>query len=464
MAAGEMSETFVAFDVLDVRFPTSERLDGSDALNPDPDYSLAYVVVGTTAGSRGYGFVFTIGRGTEVEVAAIRAVEHLVVGLDVDAVLADMGAFSRRLVHDSHLRWLGPEKGAVHMAIGAVLNAVWDLYARRAGKPLWKLLADMEPEELVSLVDFRHLTDALRPSEALQILTAARAGREAREAELLAHGYPAYTTSAGWLGYSDDKVRALVRESLRAGFTHLKLKVGKDLEDDIRRVAMVRELVGPRIALSVDANQSWSVEQSVEAIARLAEFDPQWVEEPTSPDDVLGHIRIARAVAPIRIATGEHVANRVIFKQLLASRAISVCQIDACRVAGVNENLAILLLAAKFGVPVCPHAGGVGLCEVVQHLAMFDFVAVSGSLGGRWIEYVDHLHEHFTVPARVSHGRYLAPRAPGSGAELRPGSIAQYRRSGTLEGQPATVAAGHRGTTDPLPSRDRVVASVADDE
>jgi L-fuconate dehydratase len=431
-----LSETFTAFEVLDVRFPTSLQLDGSDALNPDPDYSMAYVAVETSAGGRGYGFVFTIGRGTEIEVAAIRAVERLVAGLDVDAVLADMGGFSRRLIHDSHLRWLGPEKGAVHMAIGAVINAVWDLAARRAEKPLWKLLADMEPEEIVALIDFRHLTDVLTPAEALEILRAARSGRGEREAQLLGSGFPAYTTSAGWLGYSDDKVQRLVREALDEGFLHLKLKVGRDLDDDARRVAMVRDLVGPGIALSVDANQSWDVNEAIVAIRRLAQFDPYWVEEPTSPDDVLGHIKIANAVSPVRIATGEHVANRVIFKQLLAAGAISVCQIDACRVAGVNENIAVLLMAAKFGIPICPHAGGAGLCELVQHLAMFDFVAVGGTLDGRWIEYVDHLHEHFTAPVRVERGNYLAPLAPGSGAELRTEAIAQYR---FVEDQPARL-------------------------
>ena len=422
-----MSDSFAPFDVLDVRFPTSTRLDGSDALNRDPDYSMAYVVVHTSTGERGFGFVFTIGRGTEIEVAAIRAVEQLVVGLEVDAVLADMGEFARRLVHESQLRWLGPEKGAVHMAIGAVINAVWDLYARREGKPLWKLLADLTPEEIVSLVDFRHLSDVLTPAEALSIVEVAQAGRATREAELLERGFPAYTTSVGWLGYSDEKVRQRVDEALRDGFDHLKLKVGLDLDDDVRRVAMVRGLIGSDVALSVDANQSWDVDDAVSAIRRLAPFNPYWVEEPTSPDDVLGHLAISSQVNPVRIATGEHVANRVIFKQLLATGAISVCQIDACRVAGVNENIAVLLIAAKFGVPVCPHAGGVGLCELVQHLAMFDFVAVSGSLDGRWIEYVDHLHEHFVEPVQMERGHYLAPAAPGSGTELRPEAVATYR-------------------------------------
>jgi L-fuconate dehydratase len=434
--SNRVAETFAAFEVHDVRFTTSARLDGSDALNPDPDYSMAYVAVVTSEGQAGYGFVFTIGRGTEIEVSAIRAVEALVLGLEVDAVIADMGGFARRLLHDSHLRWLGPEKGAVHMAIGAVINAVWDLYARRVGKPLWKLLADMTPEQLVSLVDFRHITDVLTPDEALEILRTAQNGRAEREARLLRDGYPAYTTSAGWLGYSDEKVMRLVRAAVANGFTHVKLKVGGDIDDDARRVGMVRELVGDDIAVSVDANQRWDIGDAIKAIMRLAPFGLHWVEEPTSPDDVLGHIAISNAVAPVRIATGEHVANRVIFKQLLSSGAISVCQIDACRVAGVNENVAVLLLAAKCGVPVCPHAGGVGLCEVVQHLAMFDFVAVSGSLQGRWIEYVDHLHQHFVEPVQVAGGRYSVPVAPGSGAELRADALATHRFSGDSIGAP----------------------------
>ncbi|MGH2908571.1 MAG: enolase C-terminal domain-like protein, partial [Solirubrobacteraceae bacterium] len=394
-------EVFTRFELADLRFPTSARLDGSDAMNPDPDYSLAYVTVHTSAGNEGHGFVFTIGRGTEVAVAAIRAVEQLVAGRSVPEALDDMGSFSRRLVRDSQLRWLGPESGVVHMAIGAVVNAVWDLAARRAGKPLWKLLADMSPEELVALVDFRHISDALTPEEALGLLTDARAGREQRELALLRDGLPAYTTSAGWLGYSDEKVARLIGEALDDGFGHVKLKVGADIADDVRRVAMVRELIGPDVLLSVDANQRWEVAEAIENINRLAAHGVYWAEEPVSAGDVLGHRAVAEAVAPVRVATGEHVANRVVFKQLLASGAISVCQIDACRVAGVNENLAIMLLAAKYGVPVCPHAGGVGLCEVVQHLPMFDYVALSGEHGGRWIEFVDHLHEHFTDPVTV---------------------------------------------------------------
>jgi L-fuconate dehydratase len=422
-----VTELITHFDVTDVRFPTSRWLAGSDAMNPDPDYSVAYVVVHTDGGQEGHGFAFTIGRGTEVEVAGIRAVEPLVVGLDVDEVLGDLGAFSRRLVGDSPLRWLGPEKGVIHMAIGAVVNAMWDMLATRENKPLWKLLADMTPQQLVDLVDFRYLTDALTPAEALDLLGRAREGAAERERILLADGYPAYTTSAGWLGYSDEKVALLCKEAVEDGFDHLKLKVGGDIEDDVRRCELVRGLVGESVRLSIDANQRWGIDEAIANVARLAPYNLWWVEEPTSPDDVLGHATIAKAIAPIRVAAGEHVANRVMFKQLLAGGGIDVCQIDACRVGGVNENVAILLLAAKFGVAVCPHAGGVGLCEVVRHLAMFDYVAVSGSTTDRWIEYVDHLHEHFADPVRMARGRYLAPQQPGTSARMLPGSIDDYR-------------------------------------
>jgi L-fuconate dehydratase len=416
----------IGLDVADVRFPTSIERAGSDAMNRDPDYSAAYVVVRTDGDLAGYALAFTIGRGNDVQAAAIRALEPLVVGLSVDEVLADLGGFSRLLVWDSPLRWLGPEKGVMHMAIGAVVNAVWDLYARREGKPLWKLLADLSPRQLVDLVDFRYLSDVLEPAEALDILERARAGADSRERRLLSEGYPAYTTSAGWLGYPDDQVAVLAKEAITAGFDHLKLKVGADIDDDVRRCRLVRDIVGPHVRLSVDANQHWEVAEAIDNVRRLNEFDLWWIEEPTSPDDVLGHRRIAEAVAPVRVATGEHVQNRVVFKQLLASEAIGVCQLDASRVAGVNENLAVLLLAAKFGVPVCPHAGGVGLCEMVQHLAMFDFVAVSGSMSERWIEYVDHLHEHFVDPVSVSHGRYHAPTQPGLGARMYEDSVADH--------------------------------------
>jgi L-fuconate dehydratase len=422
-----VTDRFTGFDLVDLRFPTSADLSGSDAMNPDPDYSAAYVIVHTSDGQAGHGFAFTIGRGTEVQVAAIRALEHHLAGVAVQDVLADLGGFWRQLVGDSQLRWLGPEKGIMHMAIGAVVNAVWDLYATREGKPLWKLLADLAPHEIVNLIDFRYLRDALTPDEALAILSAARTGAAEREQRLLAEGYPAYTTSAGWLGYSDEKVVRLAKQAVAEGYDHLKLKVGIDLDADVRRCQMVRHAVGDQIKLSVDANQRWGVEEAITAVARLAEFGLWWVEEPTSPDDILGHHRISQAVAPVRVATGEHAANSVIFKQLLASGAISICQIDACRVAGVNENLAILLLAAKYGVPVCPHAGGLGLCEIVQHLSMFDYIAVSGSLDDRFIEYVDHLHEHFIDPVRIEGARYLAPLTPGSGARIKPTSILEYR-------------------------------------
>ncbi|GAB3632914.1 enolase C-terminal domain-like protein [Microbacterium shaanxiense] len=422
----------VALDTTDIRFPTSLSLDGSDAMNPDPDYSAAYVVIRTDAGDgvEGHAFVFTIGRGNDVQVAAIDALAGHLVGREIEPLLDDMGSTFRDIVGDSQLRWLGPEKGVMHMAIGAVINALWDIKAKRAGLPLWQLLARMTPEELVSLVDFRYLTNALTPEDALEILRAGAEGREEREAELLATGYPGYTTSPGWLGYSDEKLERLAREALADGFTQIKLKVGADLDDDIRRFRKAREVVGPDFPIAIDANQRWEVSEAIEWVNALAEFHPTWVEEPTSPDDILGHAEIARAIAPIRVATGEHAQNRMIFKQLLQAEAIEVMQIDAVRVAGVNENIANLLLAAKFGVPVCPHAGGVGLCEAVQHLSMFDFVAVTGTREGRLIEFVDHLHEHFVVPTDIQGGSYMAPTAPGASMEMKAESIAKYTWKG----------------------------------
>jgi L-fuconate dehydratase len=412
----------------DVRFPTSRELDGSDAMNPDPDYSAAYVELRLDSDDQptGCGFVFTIGRGNDVEVAAIEALAPMILGQDADALLADLGATWRWLVYDSQLRWLGPEKGVMHMAIGAVINAMWDLKAKRSGLPLWQLLAQMTPEEIVDLVDFRYLTDALTRDEALTIVRVGLDGREQRQRALLTEGYPAYTTTPGWLGYDDAKLQRLCREAVSDGFTQIKLKVGANLDDDIRRLQIARDTVGPDIAIAVDANQRWDVEEAVRWVAHLSRFDLAWVEEPTSPDDILGHAEIARRIHPIPVATGEHVANRVIFKQMLQAGALSVLQIDASRVAGVNENIAILLLAAKFGVPVCPHAGGVGLCEAVQHLSMFDYVAVSGSLNGRRIEYVDHLHEHFITPIRLRGGRFQAPLAAGAGTEMFEESLSRF--------------------------------------
>jgi L-fuconate dehydratase len=411
----------------DIRFPTSRLLDGSDAMNPNPDYSAAYVVLHTDQpGLEGHGLTFTIGRGTEVCVAAICALAPLVTGKTLESLTAQMGAFWRVMVGDSQLRWIGPEKGVIHLATAALVNAVWDLWARSAGKPVWKLLADMTPEEVVACVDFRYITDALTPEEALGILRRNVPGKAARAAELLRDGYPAYTTSAGWLGYGDAQLRRLCREALAAGWTHFKLKVGANLADDMRRAAIVREEIGPERKLMLDANQVWDVDEAIANVRELARYDPWWMEEPTSPDDVLGHARIARAIAPIGVATGEHCQNRVLFKQLFQADAIRFCQLDACRLGGVNEVLAVLLLAAKFGVPVCPHAGGVGLCEYVQHIAMFDYIAVSASLDGRVLEYVDHLHEHFRTPVRMQHGRYLPPTAPGYSVEMHPPSLQEY--------------------------------------
>jgi L-fuconate dehydratase len=415
-------------EVRDVRFPTSRGLDGSDAMNADPDYSAAYVILHTDSsdGLEGHGLTFTIGRGNELCVAAARALAPLVRGLTLEEITSDMGAFWRRVVGDSQLRWVGPEKGVIHLATAAVVNAVWDLWAKAERKPLWKLLADMSPEEIVRCVDFRYITDAITPQEALALLRERAPARAQRERQLLAEGYPAYTTSAGWLGYSDEKIRRLCREGMAEGWSHFKIKVGRDLADDVRRAALIREEIGPARKLMVDANQVWDVGEAIASMRELARFDPWWIEEPTSPDDVLGHAAIARAVAPIGVATGEHCQNRVVFKQLMQANAISFCQIDACRLGGVNEVLAVLLMAAKFGIPVCPHAGGVGLCEYVQHLSMFDFVCVSGSMEDRIVEYVDHLHEHFLDPVVIRGGRYMPPTAPGYSITMRPESLAEY--------------------------------------
>ncbi|GAA1586100.1 L-fuconate dehydratase [Kribbella sancticallisti] len=420
---------FTKVETYDVRFPTSLDLDGSDAMNADPDYSAAYLILRTDAGDglEGHGFAFTIGRGNDVQTAAIEALREHVIGLDVDATLADLGGFWKSLVHDSQLRWLGPEKGVMHMAIGAVVNAVWDLAAKRAGVPLWKLLSDLSPEQIVDLVDFRYLTDALTRDEALEILYAAQPGRAEREKVLREQGYPAYTTTPGWLGYDDAKLVRLCHEAVAEGFTQIKLKVGANLDDDIRRMRLAREAVGPDIRIAIDANQRWDVADAIAWIEALKPYDVWWVEEPTSPDDILGHAAIARAIAPVRVATGEHVQNRVVFKQMLQAESLAFLQIDSARVAGVNENIAILLLAAKFGVPVCPHAGGVGLCELVQHLSMFDLVAVSGSTENRVIEFVDHLHEHFLDPVEIEDGHYVAPTRPGFSAEMDAETLTDFR-------------------------------------
>ena len=416
----------------DIRFPTSRHLDGSDAMNPDPDYSAAYVVLRTNDSPRGHGhgFVFTIGRGNDVQVEAIKALRHLVVGRDVAEICSDLGGFARTFTNDSQLRWLGPEKGVMHMAVGAVINAAWDMAARRAQQPLWRFIADMEPAEIAAAVDFRYITDALSPEEALDLLRESSRGKSERIAALEEKGYPAYTTSPGWLGYSDEKLARLARQAVADGFRTIKLKVGLSVEDDIRRCGLARSVVGPEVALAVDANQRWDVGAAIPWLKKLQSFNLAWVEEPTSPDDILGHATIRKAVAPVPISTGEHTQNRVMFKQLLQAGAVDLIQIDAARVGGVNENLAILLMAAKFGVRVYPHAGGVGLCELVQHLAMADFVAISRKMDDRAIEYVDHLHEHFVDPVRIRAGYYLAPEAPGFSAEMHSASIEEFSYPG----------------------------------
>jgi len=411
--------------VRDIRFPTSLEGDGSDALNLG-DYSATYVTLVTDGGLTGDGLTFTNGRGNEIVVSAVHALKHHVIGRRLSEIIGDLRGFYRNLTVDAQLRWLGPEKGILHMATGALINAVWDLWAKREGKPMWKHLADLTPEQIAGAIDFTYITDVLTPDEALEILRARREGREAREAEILRDGYPAYTTSTGWLGYPDDKVRRLCRQAMSDGWTAFKMKVGANLGDNVRRAALMREEIGSERLLMMDANQVWDVGEAIRQMQELAQFDPWWIEEPTSPDDVLGHAAIQQAIDPIRVATGEVVQNRVIFKQMLQARAIRFLQVDSCRMGGVNEVLAVLLMAAKFGVPVCPHAGGVGLCEYVQHLSIFDYIAVSGSMEDRMCEYVDHLHEHFVDPCVIRDARYVAPSRPGYSITMKPASLDAY--------------------------------------
>lgn len=419
----------------DLRFPTSESLDGSDAMNPDPDYSAAYVVLETDGPHEGHGLTFTIGRGNEICVAAIQALRDRLVGLDLDWITADMGRFWRHVTSDSQLRWIGPDKGAMHLATGAVVNAAWDLWAKQAGKPVWQLVSAMSPEEIVRLIDFRYLHDAITPDEALELLRKAEAGKEARIATLKAEGYPCYTTSAGWLGYPDDKLRRLCREAKEAGFTHTKFKVGRDRADDIRRLTIAREELGWDMNIMIDANQVWEVDQAIDWVRELAFAKPYFIEEPTSPDDVSGHRAIREGVAPIKVATGEMCQNRIMFKQFIKDGAIDIVQIDSCRMGGLNEVLAVMLMAAKYDLPVWPHAGGVGLCEYVQHMSMIDYVAITGEKDSKRIEFVDHLHEHFVDPCVVQNGAYMAPTRPGFSIEMKPRTLIDYafQQSGSAE-------------------------------
>ncbi|WP_158944965.1 enolase C-terminal domain-like protein [Granulicella sp. S190] len=418
--------TITGVRVIDLRFPTSRESIGSDAVNKDPDYSAAYCILETDGEVEGHGLTFTLGRGTELCVSALKYLGRFVQGRTLESIVSNLNAFYLEVTGDTQFRWLGPEKGVIHLACGALINAVWDLYAKTMGKPVWRLLAEMSPEEIVSAIDFRYIEDALSPAEALEILRHGKSGQADRLAILEQRGYPAYTTSVGWFGFSDEKIRRLCREGIEDGWTHFKLKVGGDPVDDLRRGRIVREEIGRKNRMMVDANQKWGIEEAIRRTMQLSELEPWWMEEPTSPDDILGHARIRREVKPIRIATGEHCHNSVMFKQLLQAGAIDVCQIDSCRVAGVNENLAILLMAAKFGVPVCPHAGGVGLCEYVQHLSIFDFLGVSCTMEDRVIEYVDHLHEHFRNPVKIVRGHYAIPQKAGYSIEILPESLEQF--------------------------------------
>jgi L-fuconate dehydratase len=421
-----MGTTITSITARDIRFPTSLDQYGSDAIH-DADYSAAYVVLRTNhAGLEGHGLTFTCGRGNEVCLAAVNALKPLVVGKNLESITSDWRSFWRSLTNHNQLRWLGPEKGVIHLATAAVVNALWDLHAKSEEKPVWKLLVDMSPEQIVSCIDFRYITDALTPEDAIGILRKAQRSRGEREAELRRDGFPAYTTSVGWLGYSDEKVTQLCREAIAEGWTHFKIKVGANLGDNVSRAGLVREVIGSGRKLMMDANEVWDVPEAIAQMNRLARFDPWWIEEPTSPDDVLGHAAIARAIAPIAVATGEQCQNRVIFKQLFQAKAVRFCQIDSCRLGGVNEVLSVLLMAAKFGIPVCPHAGGVGLCEYVQHLSLFDYICVSTSLENRVLEYIDRLHEHFVDPVVIRNGRYMPPAAPGYSITMRPESLDQY--------------------------------------
>lgn len=414
-------------EIKDIRFPTSKYKHGSDAMNPDPDYSAAYIILKTNQPElEGHGLTFTIGRGNEIVCAALDAIKYHVLGKSLASITSNWAGFWKQITSDSQIRWLGPEKGVVHLATGALINAVWDLHAKVERKPLWKLIVDMSPEELVACLDFTYVTDAITPQEAVHLLKKLEPGKKERTSFLLANGYPGYTTSAGWLGYSDEQIRILCRQARQEGWKHVKMKVGSDLNDDIRRATIIREEIGDDMNLMMDANQKWGVQEAIENMKSLATFKPYWIEEPTSPDDVLGHAAIAKAVAPIKVATGEHCQNRVIFKQLMQADAFGICQIDSCRVGGVNENLLIMLMAAKFNKPVCPHAGGVGLCEYVQHLSMIDFICISGSMEGRVIEYVDHLHEHFVDPVVIRQGMYMVPLKPGYSIEMNRNSMEEY--------------------------------------
>lgn len=415
------------FLVRDVRFPTSDERHGSDAMNDAPDYSSSYITLTTDKeGLQGNGLAFTIGRGNEICCTALNSIAQYAVDRSLGSIINDLAAFSKELTGDAQMRWLGPEKGVVHMAAAALINAVWDLYAKAAGKPLWLLLAELSPEEIVKCIDFSYISDALTPSEALELLRTMEGGKAHRISKLKETGFPGYTTSAGWLGYSDEQVKKLCKQAVSQGWKHLKMKVGVSIEDDCRRAAMIREAIGEECALMMDANQVWETSEAIECIQKLAKFNPAWIEEPTSPDDILAYKAISDAIAPIRLAAGEHCQNRIVFKQLMSLGAIDVCQIDSCRVAGVNENLAIMLLARKFDIPVCPHAGGVGLCEQVQHLSMFDYIALSGTTEGRLIEYVDHLHEHFIDPVVIKNGRYMAPVKAGFSIEMKTASLDQF--------------------------------------
>lgn len=413
--------------VVDLRYPTSKQLDGSDAMNPDPDYSAAYLRLHTSdADLTGNGFAFSIGRGNDLQVAAIESLAERLVGREVDGLCEDPAALNRELLWDSQLRWFGPDKGVMHMAMGVVMTAVWDLRCRREQRPLWASLLALTPAEVVDMVDWTYISDFLDPGRAREVLEQRLSDRPQRLARMEAEGIAAYTTTPGWLGYTDEKLVRLCTEAVADGFATIKLKVGADIVEDRRRLALAREAVGPDINIAVDANQCWSVSEAIAAINQLREFDLRWVEEPTHPDDMVGHADIARAVAPVPIATGEMLANPVMARQLLQLGGVQVLQIDATRMAGVHDLLAAMLMACHAGVDVIPHAGGVGLCEAVQHFAYFYTVALANDPSRVEIEYVDHLHDQLEVPVRLSDGRYFPPSEPGAGTAFTSAAITDF--------------------------------------
>jgi L-fuconate dehydratase len=397
-------------------------------MNIAPDYSAAYIILKTDIPDlEGHGHTFTIGRGNEICVKAIESISDVIKGKYLDDITNNWLEFYYSIVNDSQLRWIGPEKGAIHLATAALFNALWDLKAKYERKPLWQLICNMSPDELIAIIDFKYIEDALTKNKALEILLKNFDTREQRIQKITNDGYPAYTTSAGWLGYSTDKLKSLCRKAKQENWKYVKFKVGSNLEEDISRLTIARDILGDDIVFMIDANQVWGVDEAIDWVNSLKKFNPWFIEEPTSPDDILGHKKIRESVKPIMVATGEHCHNKVMFKQFFQANAIDICQLDSCRLGSLHEILAVQLLAENFNKAICPHAGGVGLCEYVQHLAIIDYVCVSADLKGRVLEYIDHLHENFLFPCKINHGAYVIPRNYGYSATIKKEAIDSYK-------------------------------------